>query len=462
MIQQAASEILTYRPPGAPPLANDPVAAAAAFVNVSQRESSRRKPEERVDEYIEEFEEVMKKVAEEDEGWYFKDCKHPGCNYVTWRSRDVNAMTGIIADIDYHRKIAHPEVKDSGNSGRGREAFLEATKLITIPEGMDNRTSVLHPARTLPLPLDHKAAVKISPLTAPGGYCYIDFSHLGFNIGNGRVVLALHDRTFQGLKLQSFSETNLSKRDDDRMKMKGPEKYDEEELVNLRSVGEAVRCIGRYEVIYSFLHPLDWAARAIRQLVEEKNAIGCIGHSDVLARFFASVTMENGARAARNELPLTVPELRIKWDQSSAGPSGQTDMISEIRSLKRDLKELKNQSQNPNRKYVQAGQRAMEPHGPTQGYYTQEHNAQFQQGPPYGQFQQYKRAAQGPPRMPDNKRRMGVGGFCVDFNTVRGCPNQPTPTGCVKEGREMRHGCTFIVDGKFCDRVDHNKHTHGN
>ena len=156
-IQQAANEILTFRPPGAPPVGNDTVAAAAQ----KPREDQNPWSGVRIDDYVNDIDHILNTMPEpekskEDE-WFFKICE---CGYVTWKSKDINSMTGIIADLEQHKRDKHSERKAGESSGRGRQAFIDATRMVVIPEGMDNRTSVLHPARTLPGVLDHKAGIK--------------------------------------------------------------------------------------------------------------------------------------------------------------------------------------------------------------------------------------------------------------------------------------------------------------
>ena len=61
---------------------------------------------------------------------------------------------------------------------------------------------------------------------------------------------------------------------------------------------------------------------------------------------------------------------------------------------------------------------------------------------------------------PGKKRKLGNSGYCSDFNSVAGCQNKATAGGCVKDGREFKHGCSMSSDGKFCNDSSHNRHTH--
>ena len=251
-------------------------------------------------------------------------------------------------DLKKHVEEVHKEARTNPMGlNMGREAFSRATAPVSLPAGLDNRSSILHPARALPGILDVKMGVRMSPVVQTNNFCLLDFSHLSLRIGNTRVIDLLHDRSCQVLKLEMFSEENLKTRVDYEKELvevnKGTGKFHAEVVFEeMRHVKEALIAVDNYETLYSFLHPLCYAAKVIRRFVLVKSVNGGIMHSKEVARYFEAITMENGGRIARNEVPLTFNEMGPYWDQSALNSTRQVDLMATVKSLQKDIKDLKN------------------------------------------------------------------------------------------------------------------------
>ena len=125
---EAAREVLSFRPPGAPPADDDPVALLAAQLDGQGQGDLHAGGDaplwsERVmSQYMQDIEDVLSQGGdegrnEEGEGSsrqknptgfkYYKKCDREGCDYVTIGSDDPLAIQGISFDLKNHIEDRH-------------------------------------------------------------------------------------------------------------------------------------------------------------------------------------------------------------------------------------------------------------------------------------------------------------------------------------------------------------------
>ena len=355
--------------------------------------------------------------------WYQRECEEPNCTYKTLRSTDPAAYQWIVADMESHMKIKHAQsgAKDTADNNAARRSYIEATKPRTVPEGIDNRCSMLHAWRTQPGPLDHTVAVKMQPIVQSPMYCFPDFTPMGVRVANEKTMEALHDRSnHANSNLQRFSSTNLSMKKDELKRIAEGENF-----VAMESIGEAVLAVDNFHFISKWIHPQDWGTKSIQRLILEKYTKQQISDVSEVTDFFTVAVTENCNRAHRKEKPLTFDELSIKWEQVAGAPRlnkrqseidrrRQIATEQQIRELKMEIKEMRGRKR-PNTDTLDR---------------------------------------------PMKRFKKGSSGFCPDFNSLQGCPNDRTPSGCTKNGKEFKHGCSVMKDGVFCNDKSHNRHSH--
>ena len=125
-----------------------------------------------------------------------------------------------------------------------------------------------------------------------------------------------------------------------------------------------------------------------------------------LASFFGSVTWELANRAARSEIPYRHQELVNKWDSTygSAAVSSYLDNTALVdRKVAESLKRL----------------------APNASLYKPVHT------------------------------------WCGQFNSSAGCRNTPKDGGCTDQnGKDWKHGFNVRVDGRPCNKSNHNRASH--
>ena len=265
--------------------------------------------------------------------WFQYFCDRVGCSFATKKSQNPLVVSGLIAELDLHWRDKHSAGKESVDSvHKDRMAYEEATKRVTVAEGVDNRSNLLHPMRFAPGVLDCRVAAKMSPLVQTPAYCHPDLFHMGVRIANEKTIRLLHDRSCKTLKLQMFSPQNLAARDNEQKKvttMEGGRFVEGDRYKDLRDARDALLAVDNYETVYSWLHPQDFGAKAMRRVVVEKYANGNVLSVGPILRFFTAVTYDNANRATRKELPLKYEELLTKWDQcypAHTSTGGQADV----------------------------------------------------------------------------------------------------------------------------------------
>ena len=364
-------------------------------------------------------------------------CDRPGCNFKTWRSSNPTAIPGILAQLELHIRDKHSNERGPQEESAGRRAFIEATKQTVVLEGVDNRSSILHEVRLRPGILDHKMGARMTPTVQTSCYCYPDFAHYGCIIGNGKTLRLLHDRSCQILQLQMFSPDNLKTRDHEVKtvtEIVAPKSLvDVDTYTHLNGTGDAVMAIDNYCVCYSWIHPQCYAAKALQRVVLKKFTSGNVKDAGQISKFFTTVTSENACRITRNELPLNYDELSAKWDREwppvAKVQAVQNDSLAaSLSQLQREFRDFRSMGLKRNMSQVGGSQNG----GGSVGT-----------------------------KKPKQKWKNSPSGFCTDFNTARGCSNPPSQSGgCIKDGRDLRHGCSMVVNGRFCDSKDHNRMNH--
>ena len=365
--------------------------------------------------------------------WYQKKCER--CDFVTMRSNDVHAMEAIVKEMEQHLRDQHPTKGPNETFSAARAAYVEATKLTEVEAGVDNRSSILHPMRTRPGVIDHRALIKMQPMIQEHVYCYPDMGYIGLHIANPKIVDQLHDRSDPNLILEKFSPGNLSTRMKDTRGSSSMNNYGnvEEEWANFANIGDAVLAVDQYDCINRWIHPGDWGSNALRRFVLVKAMKGLITDTKHISSLFRIVTTENANRVARKELPLTFDEIKPKWDEAinGAGVSSEASLWNTVRGLERVFKEFQDQNKKQKR-----GFDSMAAHQGPQGV-----------------------GVGGAPKQ--KKPKKGNSGYCLEFNSPAGCKNEPSPSGCFKNGREMRHGCSFVLaTGKYCNNPAHTRSNH--
>ena len=370
--------------------------------------------------------ESMSDGGKPSEVWYELKCERPGCSWKTLKSNDPMAIAGLTLQLDLHLRDQHQQEGRGASMNAAHRSFVDATKKVVYAEGMDNRSSILHPVRMIPGVLDHRVGAKVSPLYHDQIFCQIDFSHFGVIIRNFKVIAILHNRTSQALKLQMLTPNYLQMREDDPRKSKELKSGDHDDLLtNMENLGECVLAVENYDLIASYLHPLDYGPKCLKRVILEKVTKGQVSEVADVILFFNSIVNENACRIARRDLPLEHSELLVKWDHivgvslpsTHSAVKETKELAATVSSLQREFNNYKSQTM---KRPIQSGKR-------------------------------------------DSKRPRGVasGGYCLEFNSRKGCSNPPSAVGCSKNGRDMKHGCTFTVSGGgFCNEMSHNKYNH--
>ena len=357
---------------------------------------------------------------------YFKTCDF--CSYTSIKSTDPVAYTGMVADVADHIARHHSGKRQEGTN-EAAHAYAEATKTVEVPAGLDNRSSIIHVARTYPGILDPFEGARATPLEQEGVYCHPDMWHVGIRLVDPRPIRLLHNRANTSLKLQQLSPHNLATKSDELKKfvtINAGTFVEGESFDNFKNIGECVLSFNNYAYLSKWIHPMDYGPYAIFHLILEKYVNGLIPSVKTLLGFFKVVQSDNANRALRQQLPLTYEELLPKWEQSAGSNSsgGFAELLASYQKLLNEFKDFKAK------------------HGLGQ--------ASDSQGP-----------SQGAKGSANKKRKMsGNAGYCMKFNTPEGCNNQASGAGCTFNGKEYRHGCKFMVNGRYCNRKDHSMQNH--
>ena len=357
--------------------------------------------------------------------------------------------------------------------GAGRREFLEATRPIVFPEAMDDRNRTLHPVRTRPGIIDYREGERMSPIIQQSCYSLPDFTYLGIRIGSSKVVRMIHDRSCPLLKLNMFSPSNISTMDHVREKITKLNKKtghfsEVDNYFDLISLGDSLQALDNYEILYSWCHPMCYAAKALKRVVLDKAAEFLVEEHHI-ETFFGIIITENSGRITRREPPLTHPELCLRWDQTVGG------IHQELRRLQKDVNDMNanGNKRSSNRAGLDQGGFGAQSTSNYDHQGNRSNSSSYDHtAPRHGNPGRSSGGAFGSGSSPGNsgKKTAGLktkgkkGGqstrMCPDFNSSGGCHNEQSPIGCTRDGRRYRHGCSIIVDGEFCDRMDHNRHTH--
>ena len=437
--------MLSFRPPGGPPVSDDAIAKIAGNATSSSQERYPYGDPSPSGARNDQLDDVLSVLglpngdifpSSDPFPWVQRDCDREGCSYRTSRIQGSNAHAVAAMDIEMHNKQFHAESVGSQVFGNlAQHSFTEATRKVTVKEQTDNRSSILHEVRTWPGILDAKVGAKMQPPAQQFVNCYPDFGHLGIRLNLGRVLQLIHDRTCQTIKLKMFSKGNLLLRIGDIKRktnvVPGGFVADGEldTLANIPDIGEALIAADNYDILMSWVHPLDFGPKAIVRVIKEKIADNKVKKVTDIVDFFEGSVLDNACRIARREIPMTHTECIIKWDQT-VGPSmgNEEVMLETIFKLEKRLDMMESRGVKRTSISQNQGRRNNPKVGPT------------------------------------STITSSGATFCLMFNTRKGCTNQllESGTGCVdKRNREFKHGCKFpLGNNEFCNNTQHNKFNH--
>ena len=443
----ASREVLDYRHGGVPPRQDDPVVAMAGastaadvHLNRLQKSSSNRSNTYVGSEWGQQKDHSP--VAQESTGGvegeiYQEVCDRQGCGFKTIKSSNPLAYAGIVAALQLHISDKHPtgEDNDSGSMGHAeRQSLLEATKMLQLPAGCDDRVRNFHDARFLMGPLDPQAAAKKSPLMQSPVYGGVDLTHIGIQIGNERTVKLCHDRGTKALKLQMFSPINLGMtlaEHRKRIDLEGGQLVHGKDFKDLRNVGDAIMACHAYAELESHLHPMCYGGKALMRLLLLKYTEGKVTKISQVLRMFMTVQNENSNRAIKLRAPLTFEELLVKWDglNQAAIPAAEVSG-AKTEGVKAQMDKLQKEVRE---------------------------TFKMLQGTPG----RSKRGISPPGRKGRDKVRK-TSGWCEAYNQAGGCSFEEGDGGCVRpDGSRKKHGCNYMVDNKPCNSLEHNRPNHG-
>ena len=98
-------------------------------------------------------------------------------------------------------------------------------------------------------------------------------------------------------------------------------------LANIISIGDALIAADNYDILMSWVHPLDFGPKALVRVIKEKIAENKVKKYDSIVEFFESAVLDNACRIARREIPMTHSECLTKWDQTVGHSLGNDDQV---------------------------------------------------------------------------------------------------------------------------------------
>ena len=351
---------------------------------------------------------------------YTKKCEK--CSWESIATTDPKAYQGAVADLELHMKYSHTEQKEDKSSSYCKESeeYRKATQLVDIPATQDNCHLNLSPVRFFRAPLSWKNSQLQLPVEQLRVCTYGDFEPFGIEINNRGLLKDLHNRATKNYRLKVFSDRNMKVTPSQQENLVAFDKGSSGNLITtkewkeLLNEKEAIKACHNYMELCRAIHPLDSGPQILFKTMLEKY-LGGGTSAKQLEDFFSSVTWELANRAAKSELPYKHAELMLKWDQlyrystiPQVLPVGGPLVDKQLRDY---MKRFMETSTNPSPKKAKQGH-----------------------------------------------------SWCLDFNKqgTTGCTNTAREGGgCTdKNGRNLKHGCSFRTEGKTCNSLDHNRWKH--
>jgi hypothetical protein len=351
---------------------------------------------------------------------YTKKCEK--CSWESVATTDPKAYQGAVADLELHMKFSHADQKEDRSSSYCKESeeYRRATQMVDVPATQDDCHLNLSPVRFFRAPLSWKNSQLQLPVEQLPVCTYGDFEPYGLEVNNRGLLRDLHNRATKSHRLKVFSDRNMKVTPSQQENLVAFDKGTSGNLItkkewkDILNEKEAIKAAHNYMELCRAIHPLDSGPQILFKVMLEK-FLGGGTSAKQLEDFFSSVTWELANRAAKSELPYKHAELMLKWDQLYRYSS--TPQVTPVggalldRQLRESLKRMMGTTINPS---------------------------------------------------PNKKARQGHS-WCLEFNSKgAGCTNPARDGGgCTdKNGRELKHGCSFRTEGKPCNSVDHNRWNH--
>ena len=351
---------------------------------------------------------------------YIKKCSK--CSWESIATTDPKAYQGAVADLELHMKHAHADQKEdrfSSHINKESEEYRRATQLVDVPATQDDCHLNLSPVRFFRAPLSWKNSQLQLPVEQQPVCTYGDYEPYGIEINNRGLLKDLHNRAIKNHRLKVFSDRNMKVTPSQQENLVAFDKGSSGNLITtkewkeLLNEKEALKAAHNYMELCRAIHPLDSGPQILFKTMLEKYLAGGTSAKQ-LEDFFSSVTWELANRAAKSELPYKHAELMLKWDQlyrysstPQVPPVGGSQMDKQLMVYMKRMMETTNN------------------HSPKKA--KQSHS------------------------------------WCLDFNKQgTGCTNPAREGGgCTdKNGRNLKHGCSFRTEGKTCNSLDHNRWNH--
>ena len=331
----------------------------------------------------------------------------------------------LVKMYEMHVNQHHSKKKTSTEEekfDRDQESYKEVIKERIIPACVDNRVDQLSPARFLAMPLQYQFIAKNQPPQQTPVYQRIDLAHLGLHMADTTVVGKMHNRCYGGSRLRDFLPINLGVDEDDKDVLLRPQRNgalkQTKSFKSINTMDEAVLALMNCNLIWRFIHPLDYGTEAIVRFLINKihhhNSQRRLTSVTAVCAFFQSAMKGNADRVLGPENPRTYQELvsfynSMDWS-STPVPAKEVDVEVDYGN---------SEGRGSNKR-------------PGSGY----------------AFKDKKRS-----------RNASVP-VCYAFNRPEGCPRAQGDM-CIKEGKTLMHICNRVgKNGKICGSKEHGQAGH--
>ena len=358
------------------------------------------------------------------EGWKCV-CEHDCEDNWSTSVLPAEHLPALVELYKLHVGQCHTKKKTSTEEDKfdqDKESYKEATKIRAIGAHADNRLETLSYVRFLPMPLQYQHIAKKQPAQQSPVWDRIDLSHCGLNLSDTSIIKKIHNRSYPGAKLNDFSQRNLGMSESEKdILLKPNQKGSLRQTKNVQHIttmDEAIGALMNFDIIWRFIHPLDYGSTAIVRFLMDKIHHPCGDRKMTSVRavcgFFQAAFKGNADRVLGPHHPRTYQELvsfynSMDWTGASAsGESGNS----------------------------------------------KDHGSPFKQDKRMGSGKR----SQSTTSDGENKRPRFE--LCYAFNSEGGCPRSKGDK-CVKNGKTLVHLCGHLdSNGAVCGARNHGLKSH--